>query len=96
MNEGPLSDAAVAALMAALEEAARLLEAGDSEGAAEAMALVVGRCPTVSAETLGAEGIAMARQLLDRCRKAEALLRQKVTEEIAALGTSRRAQSVYR
>jgi hypothetical protein len=96
MNQAPPSDESVAALMAALDEVARLLEAGDSEGAAEAMAGVVGRCPTVSAETLGAEGIATARQLLGRIRQAEALLRQKVTEEIAALGTSRRAQSVYR
>ena len=60
------------------------------------MAQVMGRCPEVSAETLGAEGIATARQLLERCRQAEAPLRRKVTDEIAALGTSRRAQSVYR
>lgn len=94
MNTAGSHDSA-AALIEALSEAARLLEAGDAEGAAGAIAQVVGRCPSVSAQGLGPEGVAIARQLLERCRAAEAPLRRKVTDEMNQLNASQRAHSVY-
>jgi hypothetical protein len=82
-------------LVAALEEAAGLLEAGESEAAALAMASAVGRCPGMSSGALGPEGIATARRLLDRCRQAEAQLRKKLTDDMANIGVSRKAQAAY-
>jgi hypothetical protein len=84
-----------AALIATLEEVASLLEAGDSEGASLAMAQVVGRCPSVSAQSLGAEGISAARRLLDRCRTAQLELRKKLSEEMGQMGASRKAAAAY-
>jgi hypothetical protein len=84
-----------ASLMAALADAARLLEEGDSGGAAEAMASVMGRCKDVSSGGLTADEVSTARQLLDRCRHAESLLRRRVAAELAQSGTSRRAQAAY-
>jgi hypothetical protein len=84
-----------AALLAALGEAARRLEEGDPEGAADAMASVVGRCPAVSAQGLGPEAVHTARQLLERCRAAEARVRRHVTDEMAKLSNSRRAHTAY-
>jgi hypothetical protein len=82
-------------LLEALGEAARLLEAGDPEGAAEAMALVAGRCSAVSANGLTAQEIEEARQLLERCRAAEPPMRRKLNDEMQRLSTSNRAHSVY-
>lgn len=84
-----------AELVAGLEEAARLLEAGDAEAAQLAMASAVGRCPQMSAGAMGPEAIATARRLLQRCRDAEVRLRRKLNDEMGSLGTSRRAQSAY-
>ena len=84
-----------AELVARLEEAAGLLEAGDPEAASLAMASAVGRCPEMSPGALGPEGIATARRLLQRCREAEVRLRHKLNEELSGLGTSRRAQAAY-
>jgi hypothetical protein len=78
-------------LMAALAEAARLLEEGDSEGAAAAMAAVMGRCTG----RLSPEEVATARGLLERCRRAEAELRRHVANELARSGASRRAHAAY-
>jgi hypothetical protein len=84
-----------AELVARLEEAAGLLESGDAEAAALAMARAVGGCPQMSAGVLGPEAIATARRLLQRCRDAEVRLRSKLNAEMGSLGTSRRAQSAY-
>ena len=91
----PGSPDLAAELVAALEEAARLLEGGDSEAAAQAMAGAVGRCPQMPPGALGPEGIATARRLLERCRQAEAGLRRKLQDEMDNLGVSRRAQTAY-
>jgi len=84
-----------AELVARLEEAACLLESGDPEAAALAMASAVGGCPQMSAGQMGPEAIATARRLLQRCRDAEVLLRNKLNAELGGLGTSRRAQAAY-
>lgn len=89
------ASADAAALLQALEETARLLEAGDGPGAAQAMASVTGRCRALASGGLDAPSLAAARQLLDRVRHAEALLRRKVTDEMGQMGTSRRALDVY-
>jgi hypothetical protein len=81
--------------VAALDEAARLLESGDAEAADLAMARATEGCPQLSAVGLGPEAIATARRLLERCRQAEARLRQKLKADMASLGTSRRAQAAY-
>ena len=94
MTEAGGSDVA-ADWMAALEEAARLLEEGNSEGAALAMTSVTGRSTTVSSTGLSSEQAATARVLLDRCRQAEGVLRRKVADELAQSGASRRAQVAY-
>jgi hypothetical protein len=86
---------AVAALLAALAEAAVLLEAADAVGAAAAMARVVGQCPSISAGGLDAEELAEARRLLDRCREVGGGLHRQVSEELAQNGSARRAQSAY-
>jgi len=91
--EGGLDPAA--GLLAALDEAARLLEAGDAGGAGEAMSALVGRCSALSTQGLNAQSVAVARQLLERCRAAEGKLRRHVTDEMAKLSTSRRAQTAY-
>lgn len=88
-------NAAAAGWMTALDEAARLLEAGESEAAACAMLRVSEYCPQMPAGALGPEAIATARRLLDRCRDAEARLRRKLTEEMASLGSSQRARAAY-
>jgi hypothetical protein len=85
----------VASLMAALGEAARLLEEGDSDGAVEAMATVAGRCSELAKGGLGSDDVATARQLLERCRQAESRLRHQVAGELARNGTSRRAHAAY-
>jgi hypothetical protein len=95
MSTGANIDPA-AALIAALGEVARLLESGDSEGASRAMADAVGRFPSLATGGLGADAVAMARQLLERCRAAETLLRRRLTDEMAQMGHSRRAQAAYR
>lgn len=95
MSTGANTDSA-AALMAALGEVARLLEGGDSEGASRAMADAVGRFPSVAAGGLDAGAVATARQLLERCRAAETHLRRHLTDEMAQMGHSRRAQAAYR
>jgi hypothetical protein len=82
-------------LVIKLEEAAGLLEAGDPEAAALAMASAVGSCPQMSQGALGPEGIATARRLLERCRQAELGLRKKLNDEMGSLATSRRAVAAY-
>jgi hypothetical protein len=89
----PSDDAAH--LMTALAEAASLLEAGDAQGAEQAMARVVGRCPSLAAGGLGAEGAAVVRGLLDRCRQAGAQLHGKLSAELAQTGTARKAHNAY-
>jgi hypothetical protein len=95
MNPAGNLDSA-AALIAALGEVARRLEAGDAPGAAEQMAALVGRYPSVSPGTLGADGVATARRLLDRCRAAEASMRKKAADELGNIGSSRKARAAYR
>jgi hypothetical protein len=91
--EGGLDPAA--GLLAALGEAAHFLEEGDSERAAEAMSALVGRCSALSQQGLTPQSVAVARDLLERCRAAEAKLRRHVTDEMSKLSTSRRAQAAY-
>jgi hypothetical protein len=93
IEEGGLDPAA--GLLAALDEAARLLEDGDSEGAARAISSLAGRCAALSQQGLSPESVAIARGLLERCRAAEAKLRRHVTDEMSKLGNSRRAQAAY-
>jgi hypothetical protein len=85
----------VAQLMAALAEAASLLEAGDAQGAEVAMARVVGRCPSISAGALGPDGVELALHLLDRCRQAGGHLHRKLSDDLAQTGTARKAHGVY-
>lgn len=92
---GSAGSSGSAPLIEALGEAARLLEEGDSEGAAQAIAQVVGRCAAVSANGLAADEVALARQLLERCRDAEAQLRARLNAEMQRISTSSRAHSVY-
>jgi len=91
----PGSAEAAGGLMAALAEAARLLEEGDSEGASAAMAAVTGRCGGLTAGALTPEEIATARSLLERCREAEGRLRRHVAAELSKTGATRRAQAAY-
>jgi hypothetical protein len=96
MTDAGADPSSAAALMAALGEVARLLEAGEAEAAAKEMGALVGRYPSVSAGTLGPEEIATARRLLERCRAAEGSLRKKVKEEMGQVGSSRKAHAAYR
>lgn len=93
-NDGNLEPSA--ALIAALGEIARLLESGDAQGAAEQMGALVGRFPSVSSGSLGPAGVATARQLLERCRVAEAGMRKHVVGEMGKVGKSRKAFVAYR
>jgi hypothetical protein len=94
MSDGATAEA-VAALLSALAETASLLEAGDPQGAAAAMARVEGRCPSLSAGGLNADEVAEARRLLERCRDAGGRLHRRVSEELAQNGSARRAHNAY-
>ena len=77
-----------------LEEAARLLQAGKAEEAAQVLAGLQALCDP-SAPRPAPTIVAQARELLQRCFNAEASLRQRVVEDLNRLATSQRAQ-VYR
>jgi hypothetical protein len=78
---------------AALARAAELLEAGNPEEAAHAMAEAAEACATVG--QLTPEAIADVRNLFERCQRAEADLRRKVVEALGHAAGGRRAQDVY-
>jgi hypothetical protein len=75
-----------------LEEGAQLLQAGNAEQAAQALAGLRVLCDPTALRPCPAV-VAQARDLLQRCFAAEASLRQQVVEDLNRLASGQRTQA---
>ncbi len=82
------------ALLAALRDALRLLEAGEVEAALPMVDEAAALCAP-GAPGLSTAGLSQAQDLLSQCVEAEGRHRRKVVEALETLGAGRRAVGAY-